>query len=234
MSVARASRARRESVENFKYWAQQQWNTTQGLVAGSATPDRPFIVQQELDEYLKIHVRSLLEDVSPSINNRNFADAILEKAPRVFAILVLLDLAHYIESFLRYYNLCDRYLPFVDDQTPPPHFPTEEPGLFRRFYDAQWQFCAHEFGKSFQIDMVVHPRCILPITRKVVRAEGATSQLFEIEIHPAYDSRHPRRQANQVRHFRRVSAAGAYKMAELTRRQSIHLRHEGISGSGCT
>lgn len=123
------------------------------------------------------HVSSLLAEQDVS---HYFAKDIAENYAAVFATLLEIDRASYIEHF-KTKDLDDTHLPLTDRDA----FPQGN-DFFDAFAEAQWTFCVKplkpKFKKSFD------QRAILPFTRDVKEVgEGVSALVYIIDVNREYD-----------------------------------------------
>lgn len=163
-----------------------------GTNGPSATPNRPFMPLPVLEDYLKAEsrtsnlLRALYSEREPHID----VEDLERRYIRVFTILTLIGKGSYIETFLRYPNLLDTQLPFLDK---PAHFPTDlsDPKFWESFHEMQFAFCAHHFHYNKGHAVTLEELCILPIISKELLAQGGSAAVYKIKLHSSYDQLNP-------------------------------------------
>ena len=102
----------------------------------------------------------------------------------VLATLLSIGLGQFFEYFYRHRGLSDRALPFTSMPDSFPDGPRKDE-FFKRFKDAQWQFCAARMDS--RRDTIWERERILPITEKIPIGSGGSGDTFRIKIHPSYN-----------------------------------------------
>ena len=158
-----------------------------GTNGPSAAPNHPFMPLPDLEAYLKAHNRTskLLRAIYPEREHPVTVPSLEESYIRVFTILILIGKGRYIEYVLRYSNLRDSRLPFLQELA---HFPIDpnDPTFRRSFYEKQFAFSPHCFYYNENLIML-EDLCILPITSKEVLGRSGSAAIYKIKLHDYYD-----------------------------------------------
>ncbi|KAN0092430.1 hypothetical protein V8E51_018277 [Hyaloscypha variabilis] len=168
-------------VHDFSTWY------ARSKIPGSITADlqnsHGFIPTSLLYAYFENSLRERLLESTTETNFPRFSSYELQlihnRYLKVFSILLLLNHGSLIRNFMVDEKLSDSFLPF---ESRPAQLPND---LFDAFYEQQWSFCATVLFD--QMDVEFHPRIILPITEKQKLADGGTSEVYKITLHPEYN-----------------------------------------------
>ena len=175
-----------QAIQDFLDFVNEK--SVKGTHGPSSTVNRPFMPSRRLQTYFEgqLHQRTnnilqaLFLPDEPPIEPAE----ILQKCPRVFAILLCIGKGRFIERFARHHNLRDNKLPF---ETRPRHFPnaTDDEHFWESFYEQQWHFYPHTFQND--TDTELEKEYILPIIHKEWLAEGGSAVAYKIKLHSTYD-----------------------------------------------
>jgi len=139
-----------------------------------------FIPKKELQKILDIHIRDLLQVVSPDQLYRK--KDIVKSYSQVFAVLISIGEGASISYFTSHELLCDRRLPFVDKEA----FPLGR-DFFDKFQLKQWMFCAPALTRHFEWTFDEYR--ILPFCReKESIVSGNSGTIYKISIPCEYDA----------------------------------------------
>lgn len=128
-------------------------------------------------------VRGLLSEV---VSYRVSPKDLAEKCSRVFCILILIDKAEFIATFLDHEKLWDAQLPFGK------HAPDAFPGdsgdgdFYEKFIQAQWQFCAINLQSHSRLRIPENQ--ILPIIASSRVGDGPKARVRRVEIQQYHDA----------------------------------------------
>ncbi len=181
-------------VQDFQQWVKNK--SCPGITFTSAGPRHAtFVPDSDVNKYFDCHqagslaqVRRLVAAATNGSSTPVNARTVAQKCPKVFAILVLIGQARYVNSFVKNDNLRNLRLPFG----PQVHnlFPQLPNGVsfFQRFYDEQWQFCAEPLDEILEC-LDYSDGQILPIKvlKKLDKHQGASAVVHKIVVHPEYD-----------------------------------------------
>jgi hypothetical protein len=174
-------------LQKFHRWLKE--NAVNGTSNTATDSPRQFITFQSLKTYLegprelqRILDQLFSDDDEPPVE----PDTVLNGYTRVFAILIDIGKGHFIEEFVKHDSLSDQKLPF---EVAPPQFPHDANNseFFTKFHEHQWKFCPYIFVRN-KINAELNKRYILPIVSKEWIAEGGSSTVYKIELHPEYDT----------------------------------------------
>jgi hypothetical protein len=174
-------------LQKFYRWLEE--NTVDGISSNATDSSRQFITSQSLKTYFEAprELQRILDQLfSEDDETPVEPDAVLNGYTRVFAILIDIGKGHFIEEFVKHDSLSDQKLPF---EVAPPRFPREadDSEFFTKFHEHQWKFCPYVFVRN-KIDAELNKRYILPIVSIEQIAEGGSSTVYKITLHPEYDT----------------------------------------------
>ncbi|KNG49609.1 mitosis inhibitor protein kinase swe1 [Stemphylium lycopersici] len=135
-----------------------------------------YLTREKIEKILNIYAIDILK--SGTIEKSYLA---------VFAILLRIDEATSIPSFIRRNDLSDTHLPFRNSD----HWPDPCKRFFAKFSRLQWEFCVEDFAPDRLDDKELDDQSILPILTQKPLKEGPDSWTYKIQIHPDYNSLTP-------------------------------------------
>ncbi|KAK5713542.1 hypothetical protein LTR15_011242 [Elasticomyces elasticus] len=177
---------------NYKLAVQEalQWLKDNGC--DSCASDQPsdprltkrFIPKKALRNHFDYNrLTTILEALRPDYRRPQcqlIAGSIIrEKYQVVFCILLRINRAQYVETFLRN-DFSDSFLPVVQR---PPEFPDSV--SFEAFRDKQWPFCAYKLFTGMAKN--IPPERIIAIESRTELAKGDGTTIYKIRVHPEYD-----------------------------------------------
>ena len=174
-------------LQKFHRWLEE--NAVNGISSNATDSSRQFITSQSLKTYLEgpRELQRILDQLfSEDDETPVEPDAVLNGYTRVFAILIDIGKGRFIEEFVKHDSLSDQKLPF---EVAPPRFPrdADDSEFFTKFHEHQWKFCPYIFVRN-KIDAELNKRYILPIVSMERIAEGGSSTVYKITLHPEYDT----------------------------------------------
>jgi hypothetical protein len=149
-----------------------------------------FLPEDRLTHHLECNDLSVLETILKSFFPKpgealRLAKKVAYSYPRVFCILLEIQRLSYLEAFVDEDKLSDKHLPFDSE---PATFPPDlsDTTFFSTFHERQWRYCAADL--KYMQTKHLNEKQPLPITKKIRRAGGASSEVYEIEVVPRYNS----------------------------------------------
>jgi hypothetical protein len=155
------------------------------ITAAGQKPSRRFIPRDSLDDLLKAaRLTSLLQDPSfeiPWHKQESTADIIITECPKLFGILLELNLERKIVPFIEN-DLLDKALPLGEDRLT--HI---IPEAAANFVKVQWDYLAYCFRKG-QYHRKIDESLILPYVEEQQIGGGGFSRVYKSFIHTAYQN----------------------------------------------
>ncbi len=148
---------------------------------------RKFIPEKEFrDVVSKELISSIVSTFVPHYNHDEVLEFVLEDAPKVFAILVLINHIDCIFRFIRQDQLQTRHvdslLPFSEARLQEILADDYLAGLF---HEKQWEFCAPVFSGRI-IPRTLDRQTILPFLQETFLVAGRYGQVYKLDIHPSH------------------------------------------------
>ena len=148
---------------------------------------RKFIPEKEFRDVLsKELINSIISTFVPHYHHDEVLEFVLEDAPKVFGILVLINHVDCIYRFIRNDQLQTRHvdglLPFSETRLQQILGDDYLAGLF---HEKQWEFCAPVFSGRI-IPRILDRQIILPFLQESFLTAGRYGQVYKLDIHPSH------------------------------------------------
>jgi hypothetical protein len=148
---------------------------------------KKFVPESELYNIMSNDVvEAIVFDVIPSYYRHEVVGFIMKGACKVFGILVLINFAGHIKSFIKSDELQERH---VDNLLP---FPKpmlqgilQDEYIVSQFFEKQWEFSAPVFSGRI-IPRALGRETILPYLEDTKLADGGNSAVYKIKIHQSH------------------------------------------------
>lgn len=165
-------------IQAFLKWRQSEGQKTLGTKS-IESETCPMISTTALKNYLRSDKVKKLLKVLFSEGDFPAADYVVDHYLRPFAILLCMNLGHFITRFVEYDQLRDEKLPF---ESRPPNFPEHtKSDIWKDFYSQQWEFCPVTLRFNMEQNLGEHE--ILPFATKEKVGEGGTSSVYKVTAH---------------------------------------------------
>jgi hypothetical protein len=184
-------------VQEFLEWVDN--NSCTGVIFEpddhGQTKQAKFLPDRALQEFFDCKsthnfakVQRLVAAASKGSSVRVDARSVAHRCPKVFAILVMIGKAKYLNTFVTKDDLRDRRLPFRPEaHTLFPRLPNGK-SFFDEFCQKQWQFCAEPLSYGLE-SLAFDKDRILPIIEmtKLDKHQGASAVVHKVRVHPDFD-----------------------------------------------
>jgi hypothetical protein len=155
------------------------------ITTAGGKPPRRFLPKASLDDLLNAaQLTSLLQDPSfdiPWHKQEGTADIIITECPKVFGILLELNLEGKVVSFIEN-DLLDIALPLGEDELK--HI---IPEATANFFKLQWDYLAYHFRRG-QYHRKIDESLILPYIEEQEIGGGGFSRVYKSVIHAAHQN----------------------------------------------
>jgi hypothetical protein len=148
---------------------------------------KKFVPESELYDIMsKDAIEAIVFDVIPSYYRNEVVEFIMKGARKVFGILVLINFAGHINSFIKSDELqarrVDSLLPF-----PRPMLQAilSDNYIVSLFFEKQWEFSAPVFSGRI-MPRILSREAILPYLEETKLADGGNSAVYKIKIHHSH------------------------------------------------
>ena len=141
-----------------------------------------FISREKLRNYLlrDENLENLLDALNiPLVNLEDIRNYYL----RIFVILIQLNRAQKVLSFIGNPSLTDRYLPFRNKDL----WPQECQEFFEEFFIQQWEYCVKKWKTGRLTGFKLENEALLPIVTEKILRDGSNSCTREIEVYHEYN-----------------------------------------------
>lgn len=147
-----------------------------------------FVPERELyDVITQSVVETIVYEITPPYYRSEVVTFVLEGARKVFAVLVTIDHAGMINSFIAHDQLqtrnVDDLLPFGEDTL---KAVLGDEYIAKLFDEKQWEFSAPVFTAGKLMPRTLDKETILPYTNEEHLAGGAFGTVYTIKIHPSH------------------------------------------------
>lgn len=143
-------------------------------------------------------IRGLISEQANSLGDDvdEITERILHEAPKLILIFVYCRTPLAFLKTLIYHNINDKSLPLPEGRPPwlqkvqDTHTRDYQKDVDFSYYqmirEDQWKFQAVVFDKVFDEHKILDPNAIVPFRSKVIRAEGAYSVVYKIELEASH------------------------------------------------
>ena len=145
-----------------------------------------FIPKELLHRYLSR--KNLLKLLSALHIPAGCLDSIENNLLRVFVILIQIERASSISSFVESSDVKDSNLPFHEKDIS--KWPEDCHDFFDEFYNRQWEYCVKKWGIKGEDKLTgfkLPEKALLPIVNETILRNGSNSRTLKIGLHPDYN-----------------------------------------------
>lgn len=146
-----------------------------------------FVPEDKLHDMISTDmVATLLGKISPTYRADEIMTFILQRATKIFGILVLISEVDQITNFIEHDQFgthqLDHQLPFTETRLAEI---LEDGFVASKFYDTQWEFVAVTFSGQV-MPRTLEKRTVFPFLSQTYLATGGFGSTWKISIHQSY------------------------------------------------